>query len=137
MTAEFIVAVHALVYLNHKGDCRSSEEVAENVCTNPARVRKVMRKLKQAGLVETHGGFEGGYRFCADPAAVTLRQVFHAVGTRFVKVDWRSGNAEMDCPIARSMAPIMDEVFASLDACCDAQLDRLCIADIDQRIFGS
>ena len=72
MTSEFAVAVHALVFLNHKGDTQSSEAVAENVCTNPARVRKVMARLKRAGLVQTKEGLDGGYHFIKDPARVDL-----------------------------------------------------------------
>ena len=49
MTSEFGMAVHALTFLNHKGEMVSSEVLAENICTNPARVRKVMAKLKRAG----------------------------------------------------------------------------------------
>ena len=37
MTSDYCVAVHALVYLNHKAKVLSSEELAENICTNPAR----------------------------------------------------------------------------------------------------
>ena len=59
MTSEFAIAVHALVYLNHKGETVSSEALAENICTNPARVRKVMAKLKKAGLVATRRGSTG------------------------------------------------------------------------------
>ena len=61
MTGEFAIAVHALVYLNHKKEVLSSDELAANVCTNPARVRKVMAKLKKAGLLSTKEGAEGGY----------------------------------------------------------------------------
>ena len=49
MNSDFIVAVHALVYLNHKADIVSSEALAKNICTNAARVRKVMAPLKRAG----------------------------------------------------------------------------------------
>ena len=63
MTSEFGMAVHALTFLNHKGEIVSSEALAKNICTNPARVRKVMAKLKKAGLVDTKEGLEGGYRF--------------------------------------------------------------------------
>ena len=45
MNSDFIVAVHALVYLNHKADIVSSEALAKNICTNAARVRKVMAPL--------------------------------------------------------------------------------------------
>ena len=51
MTSEFAIAVHALVFLEHKGIVISSEELAKNVCTNPARIRKVMAKLKRADLI--------------------------------------------------------------------------------------
>ena len=34
MTSDYCVAVHALVYLNHKAKVLSSEELAENICTN-------------------------------------------------------------------------------------------------------
>ena len=63
MTSEFAIAVHALVFLEHKGIVISSEELAKNVCTNPARIRKVMAKLKRADLIRTKEGTEGGYLF--------------------------------------------------------------------------
>ena len=53
MNGLFCVAVHALIYLDKRGCLLSSEELAANICTNPARVRKVMAKLKKAGLVTT------------------------------------------------------------------------------------
>ena len=50
MTSEFAIAVHALVFLNHKGETLSSDALADNVCTNPARVRKVMApEIRRSG----------------------------------------------------------------------------------------
>lgn len=72
MTSEFGMAVHALTFLNHKGEIVSSEALAKNICTNPARVRKVMAKLKKAGLVDTKEGLEGGYLFSKDAQKVDL-----------------------------------------------------------------
>ena len=64
MNSDFCVAVHALVYLNRRGCVLSSEELARNICTNPARVRKVLARMKKDGLVETkEGSSGGGYRF--------------------------------------------------------------------------
>ena len=56
MTSEFTIAVHALVFLSHKGTYYSSEGLADNVCTNAARIRKVMAKLKKADLIKTKEG---------------------------------------------------------------------------------
>lgn len=91
MTSEFGIAVHALVYLNHKARTLSSEELAENICTNPARVRKIMALLKRAGLIETKEGAEGGYLFCRKAEEVTLSEVGKALGTAFVSVSWKAG----------------------------------------------
>ena len=112
MTSEFAIAVHALVYLNHRQQTVSSEALASNVCTNPARVRKVMAKLKKAGIISTKEGLEGGYHFEKDSSCVNLRQVCDALEVDFVSASWKSGDKEMDCMIASGMAAIMDEIYA-------------------------
>lgn len=138
MTGEFSIAVHALVFLNHhQGEILSSEALAENVCTNPARIRKVMAKLKKAGLVKTKSGSEGGYYFDLDPFAVDLRSICEAIGGKVVSTSWRSGDSEMDCLIASGMADIMDEIFMSLDAVGKKELEKTTVGDIDLKIFGS
>ena len=40
MDSSFNLAVHALVCLSHSGRSLSSEALAENICTNPTRVRR-------------------------------------------------------------------------------------------------
>ena len=47
MDSSFNLAVHALVCLSHSGRSLSSEALAENICTNPTRVRRVMAGLKR------------------------------------------------------------------------------------------
>lgn len=48
MNSAFCVAVHALICLNRRQEQLSSEELARSICTNPARVRKIMAGLKRA-----------------------------------------------------------------------------------------
>ena len=67
MDSSFNLAVHALVCLSHSGRSLSSEALAENICTNPTRVRRVLAGLKKAGMVETREGLDGGYRLCTRP----------------------------------------------------------------------
>lgn len=137
MNSDFIVAVHALVFLNHKASVVSSEALAENVCTNAARVRKIMSPLKRAGFVETREGNEGGYRFIVDPATVDLAAVAKALEVTFVEARWHSGDADKECLVASGMAGIMDEIFYELDAGCRMRLKNITIASIDKDIFGT
>ena len=136
MTSEFAIAVHALVYLNHKGETVSSEALAENICTNPARVRKVMAKLKKAALVATKEGVDGGYHFIKAPAEVTLRRIDEAVDVRLVSACWKPGDREKACLVASGMGDIMDDIYSDLDELCRRRLGEITIADIDRKIFG-
>lgn len=135
MTSEFTIAVHALVYLNHKAQLLSSEALAKNICTNPARVRKIMAKLKKAGFVSTKEGAEGGYRMLKAPQELSLLAVADAVEAKFVTSSWHSGDTDMDCLVASGMAGIMDCLCADLDSICRERLEQIYLSDIDKMIF--
>ena len=50
MNGDHSLAVHALVYLDHRATHLPSQILAENICTNAARVRKVMRPLEHTTI---------------------------------------------------------------------------------------
>ncbi|MEA4934822.1 MAG: Rrf2 family transcriptional regulator [Lawsonibacter sp.] len=136
MNSSFCVGVHALVYLSHSACLLSSEELAENICTNPARVRKIMAALKKAGMVKTKEGVDGGYRFEGNPEKLTLDQVADALQIRFVEAAWHSGDTNKECMIASGMADLMDGIFFDLDKECRTRLARISIADLDHKIIS-
>lgn len=136
MTAEFVVAVHALEFLYHKGVYLSSEELADNVCTNPARVRKVLAKMEKAGLAESKNGHLGGYAFAGDAKTLTLLEIFRAVGGDLIKPQWRSGSTDMDCVVASGMAGIMDGIFADMEHACEGVLAGITLEAVNDRLFG-
>ncbi|MFR1786107.1 MAG: Rrf2 family transcriptional regulator [Ruthenibacterium lactatiformans] len=133
--SSFNLAVHALVCLSHSGRSLSSEALAENICTNPTRVRRVMAGLK-AGMVETREGLDGGYRLTADPASLTLRQVAEAVNTRFVDCAWHSGDIDRNCAICSGMAGVMDTLYRQMNEQCAAYLSHITITDIETQLFA-
>ena len=135
MDSSFNLSVHALVCLSHSGRSLSSEALAENICTNSTRVRRVMAGLKKAGMVETREGSDGGYRLCADPAALSLRQVAEAVNARFVDCAWRSGDIDRECAICSGMAGVMDALYRQMNEQCAAYLAQITVADIEAQLF--
>ena len=135
MNSDFSIAAHALVFLNHKQTALTSDELAENICTNSARVRKALAPLKRAGMLVAKEGAKGGYALAAEAETITLQDVADALGTRFVEAGWKSGDADMECLIASGMAGIMDGICADLDAVCKERLARTTVADIDRTIF--
>lgn len=137
LTGEFIVAAHSVVFLDHHRCCKTSEEIAENVCTNPARVRKVMGKLKKAGLIVTReGAAHGGYEFRLDAEKVTLLQIFEAVDTAVVSPPWKTGSPDLPCLIASGMEGVMKDVFSRMDDECRKELASITVADLSRRLIG-
>lgn len=135
MTSEFTVAVHALVYLDHKNTTLSSEALAENVCTNPARIRKVMACMKKNGFVHTKEGMNGGYQMAVPAAEITLADISGALHADMVKASWHSGDPDMVCLVASGMAGIMDGITAELNEVCRDYLAGITIQHIEDLIF--
>ena len=136
MNSEFAIATHALVYIAHVGRCVSSEELAENICTNPARVRKVMARLVSAGLAESRAGSVGGYCPVGDAEGVTLAGIAAALGTRFVSASWSSGDVDRECQVSSGMGAVMQGVYDDLDALCRARLAETSVGDIVDGLFA-
>lgn len=134
MTAEFTIAVHALVYLYRHDKIVSSEELADNICTNPARVRKVMSKLHKASLVESLRGKGSGYHSTAGTGAATLDQILRALEEEPIAMTWRSGSIDKECYISSGMGAVMDDVYGQLNDCCHEKLQSITIESISHQI---
>lgn len=135
MNSDFVVAVHALVFLRHKRDTRSSLDIAENVCTNPVRVRRVMSELCKAGLVESRRGQQNSGYFYEENKTITLAQVALVFGEAMVEVGWRSGESEADCPICAGMAGYTDDLYAAMNRRCMDYLQTITIEDVEHELF--
>lgn len=135
LTSEFAIAVHAIVFLNHRQCSLSSEQIAENVCVHPVRIRKILSRLKKTGLLATKEGLHGGYHFELDPKDVNLSTVCHAVGEAPIEVKVSTGDVDMDCQVASGMAAIMDQVYEEMNGVCYERLAHITIDDIDKIIF--
>ena len=132
MTSSFSLALHALVYLHRQGSPVSSKVLAERICTNPARIRRVAGQLRAAGLLATREGHAGGYAFSGDAGAVTLGQIARAVDARFVASTWRAGGASRQC---RSMAAALDGLYAALDAGCRRHLEGMTLLEFEASLL--
>lgn len=135
MDGLFIIAVHVLVYLSHKGEYTSSRELAGNICTNSARIRKVISKLSSAGLVETMKGKSGGCRLNGDAGKITLRIVASAMKTSFASPSWESREFDEKCLISTLMKDEMEKLGREMDGVLYSFLDGITIRDIEKDIM--
>ena len=74
-------SVRALIELAsaYPDDMLSVGDVAKAQCISAKYLEQLLRALKQAGLVESARGTQGGYSLARPPDSVTLRDVYRAV----------------------------------------------------------
>jgi Rrf2 family protein len=112
MNSEFTIAVHSLVLLAHLPDhMATSEEIAANVSTHSARIRKVMGFLRKAGYVSTKEGIGGGFILSCKPEEVTLGEIYRLTCQGTLKPSWCSGDESKPCMISSKMDRLMGKVF--------------------------
>ncbi|CAG7645815.1 Rrf2 family transcriptional regulator [Paenibacillus allorhizosphaerae] len=135
MNSEFTIAVHSLVLLAYRPDhMATSDMIAHNVSTHPARVRKVMGCLRKMGYVTTKEGSGGGFILCCDPAEVTLAEIYKTTSIGSIKPGWCSGDTGQDCMVACNMADVMEQIFTEAEMQLLAYFDKLTIQQVLERL---
>lgn len=132
--SEFIIALHVLVFLSHDRKSRSSEELSENLCTNPVRIRKVMSRCKKSGLVTTKAGVNGGYMIAKEGKDINLKEIYDAVDVAIIESKWHSGDIESDCLIASGMAEYVDELFNYLNNEVVSLLELITLDKVEEKL---
>lgn len=111
------LALHTLSHM--AGDparVRTSADIAKHAGTNPVVVRRVLGRLREAGLLISEKGHAGGWRLSRQPEDITLADVYLALEERLV-----AGNDSADPPtcsvehaLHQRVGSVLDEIEKSL-----------------------
>lgn len=133
--SRYRTAVHALAVIAYLGDDQStSDRIASSVATDPSVVRRLLSRLRNAGLVEAVEGRSGGYALARPAAAITLGDVYRAVVTDelFPRPD-RQPNP--DCPIGSNIHAALDDPLGDAEQALGRQLDDTSLSALLDRIL--
>jgi len=73
--------LHVLLHMAEHSGPVTSEVLAKAMTTNPVVIRRIMAGLREQGYVSSEKGHGGGWRLCCDLNAVTLRDIYVALGS--------------------------------------------------------
>jgi Rrf2 family protein len=131
VNSDFTIAVHSLVYLAYLPDhMASSELIAKNVCTNPARIRKVMSNLRNHGFVKTKEGIGGGYILNCNAQEVTLADIYRTVSQGALKPHWCTGDPDQKCLVSSNTQVVMDQIFSEAELYVEKYLEEMTISSV-------
>lgn len=132
--SRFAVAVHVLSLMAWSGEePLKSEQVAESINTNPVVIRRMLKKLAEAGLVVSQTGSLGGSRLAGDPAKTTLLDVYQALECQGVFSLHRQPPSR-DCPVGVNIETVLGNVLLEVDSAVERVLQNITIDDVVRRL---
>ena len=123
------LALHTLGHMAHDPDrVQTSAEIAHHAGTNPVVVRRVLGKLRQAGLLRSEKGHSGGWQLTRDPQRITVADVYLALEERLVASGMPADPS--DCCVEHMLHRRVSSVLDVVEQALVAQLADMTIAEV-------
>ena len=119
--------LHALLHMADHGGLLTSADLAKMMSTNPVVVRRTMAGLREAGLVRSEKGHGGGWELARDLNAVTLRDIYDALGSPSLLAIGNRTEAP-GCLVEQVVNAALDQAFADAEALLLARLGEVTLA---------
>ena len=110
ISTRFAVSIHILLFVEvfKENNKVTSDFVASSVKTNPVVIRKLMSKLKDAGLINIARG-TGGIELAKPAQTITLLDIYEAVeATQTIPIH---KDTELQCPVGGNIENLLTPFF--------------------------
>lgn len=121
--------LHVLLHMAHSDRALTSEELAAYLQTDASVVRRTLASLRADGYVRSEKGHRGGWSIACDLKAVTLHDIYSALGTPVVFAIGHR-NEQPECLVEQAVNAALDQAFHDAEALLIQQLGRVTLADL-------
>lgn len=127
---QFGVAAHVLVYLAGAGVGRpvSSDELAGSVNVSPVHIRRVLGPLREAGLLRSRPGAQGGWELARPAATIHFDEVWDLVRGEDAVV--ASHGPSPQCPVGRLVDDLLGDLQDDVARAIARELHGRTVADV-------
>ena len=123
------LALHTLSHMAGDPDRkRTSAQIAEYAGTSPVVVRRVLGRLREAGLLVSEKGHAGGWSLARDPCEITLADVYLALDESLIEAGSEETTAA--CAVERAMHRRITGVMQEIEQSLIARLRETTIAEM-------
>ncbi len=128
--SRLFLALHTLSHMAGDPDqVRTSSAIAAHAGTNPVVVRRVLGKLRQAGMLSSEKGHSGGWRLAKEPDQITLGDVYVALGEQLVAGNDKESE-EVDCSVEHAVHRRVVDVLSLAEKNLVKSLSHTRISDV-------
>lgn len=111
-------------------EAQTSADIADHAGTNPVVVRRVLGKLRSAGLLTSERGHSGGWRLARETQYITLADVYAALGESLIASD--HGPETNLCAVERALDKRVLQIMKEIEVSLVARLSQTTIADVQR-----
>ncbi|MFD2307149.1 Rrf2 family transcriptional regulator [Enterococcus termitis] len=133
MSTKLSVAIHILSLIEiGPPDQVNSELIAASVNTNPVVVRRLMSKLKKAGLIHTSRGATQTY-LLKKPEEISLYDIYEAVELEKEVFNIHQ-NPNPNCLVGANIQAALEEQYSKVQDRMETELKEIPLADVIHQI---
>lgn len=111
----FATAIHIMTLLSKfPQEWLTSEWLAGSINVNPVIIRKEIGVLKEAGLIISRKGKEGGSQLAKNASEISISEIYSAVKNTEV-LGKKNNNPNPACPVGRDINVLLVELFSETD----------------------
>jgi DNA-binding IscR family transcriptional regulator len=123
------VALHVLLHMSEMDRAATSEALGPLMGANPVVLRRTLAGLRDAGIVRSEKGHGGGWSLSRDLDAVTLADVYAALGvTTLFTIGQREPRPR--CRLEQAVNRAIEDTLTEAEALLMARLGSVTVADV-------
>ena len=133
ISSRFTIALHILTCIEEfKNDCKiTSDFLASSINVNPVVIRRILQKLKSAGIITVARGNVGNMEINRDLNDITFYDVYKAVDC----VDDEGlfhfhENPNPRCPVGRNIHNVLDKRLDAIQQTMENEMKKSTLADV-------
>jgi Rrf2 family protein len=119
--------LHVLLHMGEHGGPVTSEALAKAMRTNPVVIRRILAGLRDDGYVRSEKGHRGGWTLAQDTAAISLRDIYDALGRPPLLAIGNRTEAP-GCLVEQAVNAALDKTFRDAEALLLSRLGEVTLA---------
>ncbi len=123
------LALHTLGHMaSDPTQKRTSTDIADHSSTNPVVVRRVLGRLKDAGLLTSEKGHAGGWQLARSPDTISLADIYLALDESLIASSDETHTS--NCSVEHELHRRVKAVLADAEQALIRQLSETSILDV-------
>ncbi|MEL7005510.1 MAG: Rrf2 family transcriptional regulator [Bacteroidota bacterium] len=127
-SSKYTKAIQICMYMNfHKDELISSARLAESLSTNPVVVRRLMKELRDAEVVKSIAGTQGGFQLNKDAKDISLWDIYLLMREEDF---FQRPKVNPDCIISSNLKALVHDTFTEAELSMKSSLSSKNIEDL-------